>query len=315
MKIGLLDKQTLTDGFVDLEIFKKYGTLSTDVTLQGQELIDFCKDKEVLLINRSIITKEVILAAKNLKYIGVFATGYNNVDIIEAKKHGITVCNVPGYSTEAVVQQTICFILMLANNTEKYSNYVKQGLWSFSGERTYFPYNITRLKGRTLGIFGMGNIGKRLAEIMSVFGMNIIYHSRTKKDLPYKFVDKKTLFKESDFLSFHCPCSNETQEILNKSTISLMKDGAYIINCARGGLIKEQDLADALNSGKIAGAGLDVVAQEPLDKESPLYSAKNIIFTPHIAWADKDTRKELISLVANNLENYINGTPINVVNK
>lgn len=315
MKIALLDCQTLEDKDVSLDIFNEFGNVSVTRTLKGEELKNFLEDKDVVLLNRSILTEEIISACKKLKYIGLFATGYNNVDLNAATKKGITVCNVPGYSTEAVAQQTVCFLLMLANNTESYSNYVKQGLWSFTADRTYFPFKITRLKGKTLGVFGMGNMGKRVSEICSAFGMRVIYYSRTKKDVPYEFVTKETLFKESDFLTFHCPANEDTKKVLNKETISLMKNSAFVINTARGALINEQDLAEALESGRLAGAAADVVEFEPLTEKSPLFKAKNMIFTPHIAWADSETRKELLEQVANNLKAFLNNRPINVVNK
>ncbi len=313
MKIAVLDKQTLTDGDISLDIFKNFGETVFAKTLKGNELIDFVKDKDVILLNRSVLTKEILENCRNLKYVGVFATGYNNVDIEYCKQKGITVCNVPGYSTESVVQLTICFILMLCNNTESYSKYVKQGLWSFTADRTYFPFNITRLKGRTLGIIGMGNMGKRLAEIMTVFGMKIIYYSRTKKDLPYEFVSKEELLKRSDVISLHCPVNEETKEIINSESLALCKDGVYLVNTSRGGLVNEQAVCDALSSGKLQGYAADVVLNEPLDENSPLFTAKNTIFTPHIAWADRDTRKELIELVAKNLDCFIKGTPINKI--
>lgn len=313
MKIAVLDKQTLTDGDVSLNVFECFGEVKYTKTLKGNELIDFIKDTDVVLLNRSILTEDILKECKKLKYVGVFATGYNNVDIAYCKNNGITVCNVPGYSTESVVQLTVSFILMLACNTESYSKYVKDGLWSFTANRTYFPFNITRLKNRTLGIIGMGNMGTRLAEIMSCFGMNIIYYSRTKKDLPYEFVSKNELFKRADFISLHCPVNDETKGIVNKESLSLCKKGVYLVNTSRGGLVNEQDLVDAINDGLVQGYAADVVLNEPLDETSPLFTAKNTIFTPHIAWADKDTRKELIELVAKNLECFIKGKPINKI--
>jgi len=313
MKIAVLDKQTLTDGDISLNVFENFGEVEYAKTLKGNELIGFIKDKDAVLLNRSILTSDILKECSNLKYVGVFATGYNNVDIAYCKENGITVCNVPGYSTESVVQLTVSFILMLACNTESYSKYVKDGLWSFTANRTYFPFNITRLKNRTLGIIGMGNMGTRLAEIMSVFGMNIIYYSRTKKDLPYKFVSKEELFERSDFISLHCPVNNETKEIVNKESLALCKKGVYIVNTSRGGLVNEEDIVNAINSGIVQGYAADVVLNEPLDDNSPLFTAKNTIFTPHIAWADRDTRKELIELVAKNLECFTKGKPINKI--
>lgn len=313
MKIAVLDKQTLTDGDISLNVFEKFGEVEYAKTLKGQDLIDFIKDKDVVLLNRSVLTKDILEGCNNLKYVGVFATGYNNVDIAYCKEKGITVCNVPGYSTESVVQLTVCFILMLCNNTESYSKYVKDGMWSFTAERTYFPFSITRLKNKTLGIIGMGNMGKRLAEIMSVFGMNIIYNSRTKKDLPYKYVSKEELFASSDVISLHCPVNDETKEVVNKDSLYLCKDGVYIVNTSRGALVNETDIVNAINNGKVKGYAADVVLNEPLDNTSPLFTAKNTIFTPHIAWADYDTRTELIELVAKNLECFINGAPINKI--
>ena len=313
LKIALLDMQTLTDGDKPLDVFSQFGEVTKSVTLSGGELADMVRDKDVVLCNRSVMSEDIINSAKKLKYIGLFATGYNNVDLAAAKKRGITVCNVPGYSTEAVVQQAMCFLLMLAGSTEKYSAYVKAGKWSFSGERSYFPYKLYGLAGKTIGIFGMGNMGRRMAELCSAFCMHVIYFSRTQKDLPYEFVSKEELFKRSDFLSFHCPVNEETAGVLNKDTIALMKDGAFIINTARGGLIDEPALIDALQTGKIAGAGLDVAAEEPLSADNPLLKAKNVIFTPHVGWGTIETRKRLIELTAENLRRYIEGSPVNMV--
>ncbi len=312
-KIGLLDLKTLSDNDMPIEKYKDFGELYTSNTLYGEELKNFIADKEIVLCNRSTLSADILSAAKNLKLVCLFATGYNNVDVNYCNNHGITVCNVPGYSTEAVVQQAVCFMLMLAGNTEKYSAFVKAGRWSFTSNESYFPYSITRLKGKTLGLFGMGNMGKRMAEVASVFGMNIIYYCRNKKDVPYKYVSKEEVFKSSDFISFHCPVNSESEKMLNEDTVKLCKDGVYIINTARGALIDETALSNALKSGKVAGAAADVVTKEPLGKDSPLFTAPNMIFTPHTGWADKETRYDLIMRVYENIKNYYLGTPINVV--
>lgn len=315
MKIALLDLKTLSDNDMPIERFAEFGELFCSNTLYGEELKRFIKDKDIVLCNRSILSYEILSSCKNLKLICLFATGFNNVDLDFCNEHNITVCNVPGYSTEAVVQQAVCFLLMLAGNTEKYSAFVKAGRWSFTSGESYFPYKIMRLKGKTIGLFGMGNMGKRMAEICTVFGMNVIYNCRNKKDVPYRYVDKETLFKLSDFISFHCPVNSDSEKLLNKETIVLCKDGVNIINTARGGLIDEEALFEALVSGKVAGAAADVVTNEPLDDKSPLFKAPNMIFTPHTGWADYETRTELFERVYENIKNFIEGHPTNVVNK
>ena len=318
MKIALLDVQTLSDNDVSLEIFNKFGKVYKSVTLSGKKLINFLKDKDAVLANRSVLNKDVIESCPNLKYIGLFATGYNNVDLNAADKRNITVCNVPEYSTNTVAEQTLCFMLMLCKNTEKYRRFVKKGKWSFKKEFGYFPFALSELNGKTVGIYGLGNIGKRVAEICSVLKMNVIYFSKSgKKDVPYKYVSKEELFKNSDFLTLHCPLTDETKDIINEETLSLMKKSAFLINTARGGLVNNKDLANALKNKKIAGAALDVVKTEPIEKNDPLLKLKtdNIIFTPHIAWACLETRKELIKLSAKNLEKFLSGNPINVVNR
>ena len=313
MKLLLCDKQTMEDADFSLKVFEKYGECRYTYTLTEEELIKEIADKDAVFCNRTAITRKAIMAAPNLKYIGLFATGYNGIDLTACCERGITVCNVPSYSTEAVVQQAVCFMLMLAGNTHKYSDYVKAGKWSFTGEYPYYPYPLTGLYGKTAGIIGMGNMGRRFAQIATALGMRVIYFSRTKKDLPYKFVSKQQLFEESDFISLHCPLNDGTAKIVNAKTLSLMKPTAYIINTARGGLISEPDLIAALKGGKIAGAGLDVVENEPLKPGNPLMDAPNVIFTPHSAWGNYDTKKLLYELTMQNFDRFLAGAPINVV--
>ena len=313
MKLLLCDKQTMEDADFSLKVFEKYGECEYRYTLSDEELIKAIADKDAVFCNRTAIGKKAIEAAKNLKYIGLFATGYNGIDLAACRERGITVCNVPSYSTEAVVQQAVCFMLMLAGNTHKYSDYVKAGKWSFTGEYPYYPYPLTGLYGKTAGIIGMGNMGTRFAQIAAALGMKVIYYSRTKKDLPYEFVSKEQLFSDSDFISLHCPLTPDTAKIVNAKTLSLMKPTSFIINTARGGLISEPDLIAALKSGKIAGAGLDVVENEPLKPGDPLMDAPNVIFTPHSAWGNYDTKKLLYKRTMENFDRYLAGAPINVV--
>lgn len=314
MNIIILGWSTVSNGDISPKRFKKLGNLKVYDVLSEEEICKAAEDAEAILVNRVSITEKIINSAEKLKYIGSFATGYNNIDMQKAKEKGITVTNVPGYSTEAVATHTFGLLLALCLNIINYDKYVKSGGWSFESGVDCFPFTMAELGGKTLGIFGFGNIGKRVAELGSAFGMNVIFYSRSKKQTNIgKQVDFDTLLAESDFLTLHAPLNSQTDKILNKSAFEKMKKGACLINTARGGLVDENALADALNSGHIGGAALDVVTNEPLQSRSPLFTAKNCIFTPHVAWGPKETRERLISIGYENLKSFISNKPINVV--
>ena len=270
---------------------------------------------EAIICNKALIDREVVEACPKLKYVGLLATGYNNIDLEACSEKGIVVANAPNYSTNSVAQQTFAFILQLATNIDEYNKSVHDGDWVKSKQFSYFPYPIHEVCGKTLGIYGFGNIGKAVAKIADAFGMKVLITTRTKPvDCNYEIVDKDELFSRADYLTIHSPLNTDTKELVNKKTLSLMKKTAFFINTSRGGVVNEQDLADALNSDMIAGAGLDVLTVEPMVEGNPLLTAKNCIITPHIAWASFEARTRLITLVAENFRAFKQGKTQNVVN-
>ena len=272
-------------------------------------------DAEIVLCNKVLITKEVMDSCPDLRYIGLFATGFNNVDIEYAAKKGITVCNAGQYSTNAVAQQTFAYILDRFNRIRDYDTAVKNGEWERFPSFSYFPIPTAELAGRNLSIVGYGSIGQKVAEIGSAFGMNVIVSTRTQpQNCPYEVAAIAEAAKKADVLTFHCPLNEQTKGIVNAELLSLMKPTAVLINTARGGIVNESDLADALNSGKIAAAYLDVLGKEPMSPDTPLKNAKNCVITPHTAWAPLETRERLVKIVCSCIKAWQNGQPINKVN-
>ncbi len=316
MKITVLDKPSFTVGDINLDYLNSLGEVSYYGVLPVEEVVSACYDSPIAICNKTLFNKELIERLPNLKYIGVTATGYNNVDLAYAKERGITVCNVPGYSTVDVAQHVFAFILHSSNKVDVYDNSVKNGDWFKSKTFCYFDYPLTELAGKTLGVFGYGDIGKRVASIGNAFGMKVIVHTRTKPhDCPYLLVDKETLFKESDYLTLHCPLNEQTKHLISTETLSLMKKTAVLINTSRGPVIDETALRNALDNGVIAHAYLDVLAVEPMSKDCALIGAKNLTLTPHIAWAPTESRQRLMNIVADNVKAFLDGKPQNVVNK
>ena len=318
MKIVILDSETVC----------RNGDVSLDgITSQGESVIygftpnelvaEKIGDADAVICNKCLITEDVFEKCPNLKYVGLFATGYNNIDLKSASKHGAVVCNVPSYSTDSVAQHTFALILNHFNKIREYADTVDNGDWVNYKLFTYFYMPTYELKGMTIGIVGFGDIGKRVAEIADVFGMNVVSYTRSpeKVKAPAKAVSFEELLEISDVVTMHCPLNEGTKEMINKETLAKMKPTAYFVNTARGGVINEQDLADALNSGIIAGAGIDALTFEPMREDCPLRNAKNCTITPHIAWAPKQTRERLLEKVSENLKAFIEGKPINVVNK
>ena len=314
MKIVILDRCTVTKGDVDLSVFEKFGEVHYYDLLTKSEIIDVLQGAQAVVCNKAVIDKEII-DKTSLSFIGLFATGYNNIDIEYAREKGIVVCNVPGYSTDSVVQHTFSLLLELAGNTSKYIESVNDGEWKRSEKFSYFHSPITEISGKTLGIYGLGTIGIAVAKVALAFNMKVIAYTRTPKNIDgVELVSTKELFQKSDFLTIHCPLNNETAEIINKNTLSLMKPSAFIVNTSRGGVINENDLAQALKDKVIAGAAIDVLTSEPMSDDCPLFNIENCLITPHIAWAALEARTRLISMVAENISSFINGKPINVVN-
>lgn len=316
-KIIILEKNSVTPaGDINLEKLINAGNVTVYDSVPQGNLEDIVGSAEAVICSKAKFTSQVISKCPNLKYIGLWATGYDNIDIDAAIKNNITVSNVPGYSTASVAQHTFALILSLASNLVKYDKSVHEGDWKASKLFTYLDYPITEIAGKKLGILGYGAIGKAVADIGAAFGMLPIIHTRTAPvNCKYPIVSFDTLLSESDFLTIHCPLTNETKKIINKDSLSKMKPTAFIINTSRGGTIDEEALAAALRSEKIAGAGIDVLDGEPMRADHPYYDAPNCIITPHIAWASLEARQRLVNIVYDNLQAYLAGSPINNVAK
>lgn len=315
MNIVILDWLTITSGDISLECFHKLGNVKCYDLTPPELIIERIGNADAVLCNKTLITREVMDKCPNLKYIGLFATGYNNVDLKAATKKGITVCNAGSYSTDAVAQLVFAHILAQYNKLAIYDNDVKNGKWISSPIFSYFPYSIAELSGKTLAIIGFGNIGKAVAKIGKAFNMNVIISSRTKPaDCEYQYVNVDEAFEMADVLTFHCPLTEQTENLVCIERLKKMKKTSILINTARGGIVNEEDLAFALNNDIISGAGLDVLVNEPMSPDTPLINAKNCIITPHIAWAAKETRSRLVEIVADNLKSFIDGNVKNKIN-
>lgn len=315
MKICILDAETVVrDNDISLEEISALGETKIIGFAPNDRVAEEIGDADAVICNKALITKEVFERCPNLKYVGLFATGYNNVDLAAAGEHNAAVCNVPGYSTNSVAQHTMALILNYFNKISEYSEAVKNGEWERSKLFTYFYIPIYELEKMNLGIIGYGAIGRQVAKLARAFGMNVLVYSRTRpQDSDIEFCSLSELLQKSDVVTLHCPLNEGTKEIINKETLSLMKSSALLVNTSRGGVINEQDLADALNNDVIAAAAVDVLTSEPMQPDCVLKNAKNITFTPHIAWAPAQTRKRLITLVAGNLKAWADGRPINNV--
>ncbi|MEI7525178.1 MAG: D-2-hydroxyacid dehydrogenase [Mariniphaga sp.] len=321
MKIVVLDGYTLNPGDLSWDSLKELGDLSVNDRTEkvDSEIIKAIGSAEIVFTNKTPLSKEVLKQVPFVKYIGVLATGYNIVDTTAAKELGIIVTNIPTYGTAAVAQLTFALILELCHHAGDHNAAVKNGEWSRSVDFCFWNTPLIELEGKTLGIIGFGKIGQATAKIAQAFGMSVLFNNTGKttglETEACKYATRDELFAESDFISLHCPLLESTQGIINTENISKMKDGAMIINTSRGPLVVEQDLADALNSGKIAAAAVDVVSVEPILTENPLLTAKNCIITPHIAWAPKESRIRLMGTAIENLSAFLNGRPQNIVNK
>lgn len=308
MNIVITDIDTVTQDDLSFKGIEAFGGVTPYGTTAENEVEERIKDADIILCNKTPLNRGNLKNAKNLRYIGLFATGFNNIDIPYCKEKGIVVCNAPDYSTDAVSQLVFAFILELANKVYAYKSLTDKGDWIKSRTFSIFPIPIMELKGKTLGIIGLGNIGQRTAEIGNAFGMKVIAYNRSPKEVKNVIcTDLTTVLAESDILSLHCPLNKESENLINKDTIDLMKDGAILINTARGAVVNEEDAACALKSGKLAGIGTDVLQKEPMSPDCPLYGAENCIITPHIAWAAKETRERLLKIVEDNIKGFIEG--------
>ena len=312
MKIVLTDAQTVLDNLVNADTLKQFGEVEEFGLLRYDEVAEKIADADMVVCNKTLLDKNTLRLAKNLKYIGLFATGYNNIDIDYCKEHNIAVCNAGSYSTNAVAQHTFALILEHFNNTANYNKYVQDGLWKRSKTFSPFIYPLSELAGKTLGIVGFGNIGKAVAKIANAFEMRVIAFNRSEKQADgVEFVSFDTLLEQSDIVSVHCPLNSESQDMFDKNAFAKMKKGALFVNTARGGVMVEQDLFDALQSEHLGGAAIDTLRVEPMEEDCILMGAKNCIMTPHIAWAPVETRVRLMNIVADNIRAFLNGTPQN----
>lgn len=319
MKIVILDGYTENPGDLSWDALKEFGELTVyDRTpYEDAEIARRIGDAEIVFTNKVPVSRSTLAACPNIKYISVLATGYNIVDCKAAAERGIPVSNVPSYGTDSVGQFAIALLLELCHHVAHHSEAVHQGRWETNPDWCFWDYPLIELAGKTMGIIGFGRIGQTTGRIAKALGMKVLAYSRSVREdgkAIADYVDLDTLLSSSDVIALHCPLFPETEGIINKENIAKMKDGVIIINNSRGQLVVEQDLADALNSGKVYAAGLDVVSTEPIKGDNPLLKAKNCLITPHISWAPKESRQRIMDCSRDNLKAFLEGRPINVVN-
>ena len=313
-KIVITDALTVTDGDIDLRFFEAFGQLEIYPLTSYDEVADRIAEADIVLCNKTPLDRSILAEAPHLSYIGLFATGYNNIDIGFAKENGITVCNAGEYSTNAVAQHTFALLLEHYSRTAAYDSFVAEEGWVRIKTFSPFVYPTMELSGMSLGLIGYGCIGHAVAAIARAFGMRVLVYTRTPmEDVSVTFTDLDTLLSASDVVSVHCPLNEQSKGMFNAQTFAKFRDGAFFINTARGPIVCEEALRDALESGKLAGAGIDVLDCEPMRGDCVLLGAKNLIITPHVAWAPKETRRRLVDIVADNLRAYLRGEPQHVV--
>lgn len=314
MKIVITDAQTVTKGDLDLSPFEALGEVIIYNLTPSNKIFERIKDADAVICNKTVLNESNLKGAK-VKYIGLFATGYNNIDIDYCRKNGITVCNAGSYSTDAVAQHTFAFILNYYNKIASYTDFVKGGGWIESETFSPFVYPLNELAGKTIGIVGYGKIGQKVAEIAKAFSMKVLVYTRTpKEDKGVEFVPFDELVKNSNIVTVHCPLNRQSEKMFTMETFKKFRKDALFINTARGGVMEEQDLFEALDKKIIAAAAIDVLEKEPMQEECLLRKAENIMITPHIAWAPIETRNRVVKIASDNLKNYISGNPTNIVN-
>lgn len=314
MKIVILDGHAINPGDLSWDCFRAFGEVRYyDRTETEEDTIARIGDAQIIILNKTAITESVLAACPGIQLICILATGYNVVDIQAAAKRGIPVCNVPGYGTDAVAQFTFALLLELCHHVGHHSQVVHEGKWSRCPDFCFWDTPQMELAGKTMGIIGYGSIGKAVGNIARAFGMKVLAYSRTNRG-GEEYVTLGELLRQSDVVSLHCPLFPETKGIINADTIALMKDGAILLNTARGPLIDEAAVADALHRGKLRGMAADVATQEPIPADSPLLSAPNCILTPHIAWAPLEARQRVFDRAVENIQAFLDGHPIHVVN-
>ena len=318
MDIVILDGYTTNPGDLSWEKFSEFGTVTSYDYTPSDLVVERCKNADIIIDNKVVLSKDIIEQLPKLKYIGMLSTGFNVVDIEYANSKGIIVSNVPTYSTSAVAQLTFALILETYNQVAVHSKAVHDGEWTNCRDFCFQKTPLIELNGKTIGLIGYGKIGSEVAKIADAFSMNILCYVPSTKPHPgykkFKFVSLDELARNSDIVSLHCPLTPQTQGIINKEFISKMKNNAIVINTSRGPSIDEEALANAINNGRIAGAGVDVLSTEPPKADNPLLSCRKCFITPHIAWAGFETRERLLGVVYDNLKSFVEGNPQNIVN-
>jgi glycerate dehydrogenase len=317
MKIVLLDGYTINPGDIGWGPLEALGDIEIYERCEQSQIVERAKDAEIVLVNKLTFDDAVMESLPKLKYIGVTATGYNIVDVESARRRGITVTNIPAYGTDAVAQHTMALILEIACRVGQHAQLVKKGAWAAQPDFCFWEHPLIELSGKTLGLIGTGRIGMTVAKMATAFGMKVIAYNRTHypahENEQFKYVDLETVLKTADVISLHCPLTTETAHIINKAHLAMMKQSAIFINTARGGLMDEAALYEALKEGTIYAAGIDVLTLEPPEADHPLYHLENCFITPHIAWAPREARLRLMTIAADNIRAFIKGDALNVV--
>lgn len=317
MKIVVMDGKGVNPGNMSWKQIQQFGELIVYERTASEEIIDHVGDAEIVLTNKTVFDEDTIAKLKNVKYIGVLATGYNVVDLKAASKRGIVVTNIPAYSTDSVAQMTFAHILNVTNHVDHYARASRDGEWSRCPDFCYWDKPLVELAGKTIGIIGLGNIGMKVANIALNFGMNVIaYTSKEPKEIP-NGINKASIdniLSDSDIISLHCPLTKQTRELINKDSIAKMKRSVIVVNTGRGPLVNEEDVANALHNGLIGAYCADVMCSEPPSADNPLFVEQNAYITPHVAWASKEARIRLMDIAEKNIHSFLSGKPINVVN-
>lgn len=317
MKIVVMDGKGVNPGDMSWKQIQQFGELIVYERTASEEIIDHVGDAVIVLTNKTVFDEDTIAKLKNVKYIGVLATGYNVVDLKAASKRGIVVTNIPAYSTDSVAQMTFAHILNVTNHVDHYARASRDGEWSRCPDFCYWDKPLVELAGKTIGIIGLGNIGMKVASIALNFGMNVIaYTSKEPKELP-NGINKASIdniLSDSDIISLHCPLTKQTRELINKDSIAKMKRSVIVVNTGRGPLVNEEDVANALHNGLIGAYCADVMCSEPPSADNPLFVEQNAYITPHVAWASKEARIRLMDIAEKNIHSFLSGKPINVVN-
>ena len=312
-----MDSKGVNPGDMSWKQIQQFGELIVYERTASEEIIDHVGDAEIVLTNKTVFDEDTIAKLKNVKYIGVLATGYNVVDLKAASKRGIVVTNIPAYSTDSVAQMTFAHILNVTNHVDHYARASRDGEWSRCPDFCYWDKPLVELAGKTIGIIGLGNIGMKVANIALNFGMNVIaYTSKEPKELP-NGINKASIdniLSDSDIISLHCPLTKQTRELINKDSIAKMKRSVIVVNTGRGPLVNEEDVANALHNGLIGAYCADVMCSEPPSADNPLFVEQNAYITPHVAWASKEARIRLMDIAEKNIHSFLSGKPINVVN-